>query len=158
MSIKSRLAKSAVALSVAGLTMIAGYEGLRTQAYVDPVGVVTICYGHTKTAKLGQSKSKDECVDLLHEEAKEYVDAVKRYTYVPLSQGQLDALVSFSYNVGVGAYKSSTLRRKLNASDYCGAASEFPRWNKAGGKVYKGLTLRRLEEQRRFKEGLQCPD
>ena len=84
MSIESRLTKSAVALSLAGLTMIAGYEGLRTQAYVDPVGVVTICYGHTKTAKLGQSKSKDECVNLLHEEAKEYVDGVKRYTYVPL--------------------------------------------------------------------------
>lgn len=156
MSIQSRLTKSAVALSLAGLTMIAGYEGLRQQAYVDPVGVVTICYGHTKTAKLGQSKSKQECVNLLHEEAKEYVDGVKRYTYVPLSQGQLDALVSFSYNVGLGAYKSSTLRRKLNAYDYCGAASEFPRWNKAGGKVYRGLTLRRLEEQRRFMEDLQC--
>lgn len=156
MSIKSRLTKSAVALSLAGLTMIAGYEGLRTTAYLDPVGIPTICYGHIKTAKLGQTKTKQECIDLLHEEAKEYVDGVKRYTYVPLSQGQLDALVSFSYNVGLNAYRNSTLRRKLNAGDYCGAAREFPRWDKAGGKVLPGLVKRRTEEQRRFMEGLTC--
>jgi len=156
MSIQSRLTKSAVALSLAGLTMIAGYEGLRTTAYLDPVGIPTICYGHIKTAKLGQTKTKQECIDLLHEEAKEYVDGVKRYTYVPLSQGQLDALVSFSYNVGLNAYRNSTLRRKLNAGDYCGAAREFPRWNKAGGKVLPGLVKRRAEEQRRFMEGLTC--
>lgn len=136
--------------------MIASYEGLRTTAYLDAVGIPTICYGHTKTAKLGQQKTKAECVTLLHAEAKEYVDGVYKLTYVQLTQGQLDALVSFSYNVGLGAYRSSTLRRKLNAGDYCGAALEFRRWNKAGGRVLRGLTERRAAEESRFREGLTC--
>lgn len=152
MSIKQRV----LALSVAGLAMIAGYEGLRTEAYLDVARVPTICYGHIKTAKLGQTKSKEECVTLLAEEAQEYVAGVHRLTTVPLTQGQTDALVSFTYNVGLSAYSNSTLRRKLNAGDYCGAARELPRWNKAGGKAWRGLTLRRAEEQRRFLEGLTC--
>jgi lysozyme len=75
---------------------------------------------------------------------------VKRLVKVPLAQGQFDALVSFSFNVGLGALGSSTLLRKLNAGDYRGAAAEFPRWNKAGGKVYEGLTRRRAAERSLF--------
>lgn len=156
MALHPTIKKGAAVLSLTGLALIAGWEGLRTDAYLDPIGIPTICYGHIKTAKLGQTKTKDECITLLSEESKEYVQAVHKYVYVPLTQGQLDALVSFTYNVGAGNLASSTLRRKLNAGDYCGAAREFPRWNKAGGRVLKGLTARRLQEQEFFLRGVDC--
>ncbi|MCY1305462.1 Lysozyme RrrD [compost metagenome] len=69
---------------------------------------------------------------------------------VPLSQGQFDALASFVFNLGSGNLQCSTLLRKLNAKDYAGAADEFPRWNKAGGKVLAGLTRRRAAERALF--------
>jgi lysozyme len=67
-----------------------------------------------------------------------------------LSQGQFDALVAFSFNCGLGAIQASTLRRLYNAGDVEGAAAEFPKWNKGGGRVLPGLTRRRLEEQALF--------
>jgi lysozyme len=67
-----------------------------------------------------------------------------------LSQGQFDALVAFSFNCGLGALQASTLRRLYNAGDVEGAAAEFPKWNKGGGRVLPGLTRRRLEEQALF--------
>ena len=69
---------------------------------------------------------------------------------VPLTQGQYDALVSFAYNLGLAALKSSTLLRLLNARNYAGAAAQFPRWNRAGGKVLPGLTRRREAERVMF--------
>jgi lysozyme len=70
-----------------------------------------------------------------------------------LSQGQFDALVAFSFNCGLGALQASTLRRLYNAGDITGAAAEFPKWNKGGGRVLPGLTRRRLEERNLFLEG-----
>lgn len=153
---RGRIAKAATALSLAGLTLIATYEGKRNEAYLDPVGIPTICYGHIKTAKLGQYKDDQECVTLLSQEASEYASAVLKLTTAELTQGQLDALTSFTYNLGRGNYAKSTLRKKLNAGDYCGAAREFPKWNRAGGKVLRGLVKRRAAEQARFMEGLSC--
>lgn len=150
--IKQRVA----ALSLAGLALIMAFEGKENHAYLDVVKVPTICYGSTKGVRLGQYKNDDQCVTLLKAEASEYVSAVLGSTRVPLTQGQLDALTSFTYNLGVGNYRRSTLLRKLNAGDYCGAAAEFPRWNRAGGKVLKGLVKRRAIEQARFLEGLSC--
>ena len=67
-----------------------------------------------------------------------------------LTQGQFDALVSFTYNLGARSLSTSTLLKKLNAGDYRGAADEFPRWNKAGGQVLAGLTRRREAERSLF--------
>jgi lysozyme len=66
------------------------------------------------------------------------------------SQNEFDALASFAFNVGVGALQASTLRRKYNAGDIEGAAEEFPKWNRGGGRVLAGLTRRRLAEQALF--------
>ena len=77
-------------------------------------------------------------------------DAVKRLVNVPLTQGQFDALVSLTFNIGVAQFQKSTLLRKLNAGDLAGAAEEFLRWNKAGGKVAEGLVRRRVAEKGRF--------
>lgn len=150
--IKQRVA----ALSVAGLALLMSFEGKENHAYLDVVQVPTICYGSTKGVQLGQYKNDEQCITLLKAEATGYVSAVLGSTSVPLTQGQLDALTSFTYNVGIGNYRGSTLRKKLNAGDYCGAAAEFPRWNRAGGKVLRGLSKRRAVEQARFLEGLSC--
>ncbi len=144
---------SLLAISGAGLSVISTYEGKENKAYKDPVGIVTICYGHTKTAKLGQVKSDAECKQLLHEDVTSHGLAVSKAVKVPISQQQYDAMTSFTYNVGAGNFRKSTLLKKLNQGDYCGAAKEFPKWNKAKGKVLKGLTTRRAAEQKLFLEG-----
>ncbi|MEG5623927.1 lysozyme, partial [Enterobacter hormaechei] len=79
-----------------------------------------------------------------------YESDVSRLVKVGLTQGQFDALVSFTYNLGARSLSTSTLLRKLNAGDYAGAADEFLRWNKAGGKVLNGLTRRREAERALF--------
>ncbi|EAA7932780.1 lysozyme, partial [Salmonella enterica subsp. enterica] len=79
-----------------------------------------------------------------------YESDVSRLVKVRLTQGQFDALVSFAYNLGARTLSTSTLLRKLNAGDYAGAADEFLCWNKAGGKVLKGLTRRREAERALF--------
>ncbi|EBG9759466.1 lysozyme, partial [Salmonella enterica] len=79
-----------------------------------------------------------------------YENDVSRLVKVKLTQGQFDALVSFAYNLGARTLSTSTLLRKLNAGDYAGAADEFLRWNKAGGKVLNGLTRRREAERALF--------
>ena len=93
----------------------------------------------------------DEEVDeLLYKDLKRFETGVKRLTKVALSQGQFDALVSFSFNVGLGNFQSSTLRSKLNREDYKGAAEEFPKWRRAGGKILPGLVKRRVDERALF--------
>ncbi len=84
------------------------------------------------------------------EEYDRFESQVRKLVSVLLNEAQLGALVSFTYNVGVGAFKSSTLLKMLNAGDYVGASLQFARWNKAGGKVLKGLTNRRLAETALF--------
>jgi peptidoglycan hydrolase-like protein with peptidoglycan-binding domain len=90
---------------------------------------------------------------MLAEDVGRFEAAVNRLVKVPLSQGQFDALVSFSFNVGEGALADSTLLRKLNARDYKGARREFARWNKGGGRVLPGLTRRRAAEAKLFGGG-----
>lgn len=143
-------------VAASGLALVAAYEGYRPQAYVDPVGIVTVCYGHTATARLGQAFTKAQCDALLRQDLQVAERAVQRSVKVAMSQGQYDALVSFTFNTGEGNLARSTLLRTLNRGDYCGAAREFPKWNRAGGRVLPGLTKRRLAEQALFLEGLDC--
>lgn len=75
---------------------------------------------------------------------------MSKYVKVKLTQNQFDALVSFVYNVGVGAFRTSTLLRKLNNGDYVGAAAEFKRWKFGGGKELPGLVRRRKAEEQLF--------
>lgn len=150
---KARIA--ATVISAAGLSLIAGAEGLRNFAYKDPVGIPTICYGHTGNVKMDDWKSDKECLLLLKQDAKTHCDDVLRYTKVPLSQGELDAYCSFTYNVGAANFKSSTLLKKLNAGDRIGACNELGRWVYAGGKVLRGLQIRRAEETKVCLSGVQ---
>lgn len=134
---------------------VGGWEGLRTEAYRDIVGVPTICYGETKGVRLGDKKTKAECNAMLLERLAEFEDGLDRCLVVPVPDKTKVAFVSWAYNVGLGAACRSTLVRKANAGDLVGACNELPRWNRAGGKVVKGLTNRRKAEQRLCLEGLQ---
>ena len=139
---------------VKNIQKIKDWEDLRLKAYLPtPNDVWTIGYGHTGTAYEGQVITKAEAERLLRQDLAWVRRAIARYVTVPLSQEQYDALASFIFNVGEGAFASSTLLRKLNAYDYAGAANEFPRWNKQKGKALLGLTRRRLAEQKLFMKG-----
>ena len=135
-----------------GLNLIKKYEGLRLNAYLCPASVVTIGYGSTKYPNgkkvlLGEKLSGEkEATQLLLATLDPYEAAVNKH--LPnINQCQFDALVSFCYNVGTGAFIKSTLlkKAKVNNADPS-ILDEFLRWNKAAGKVMNGLTNRRREE------------
>lgn len=153
MTVKQRIAAALLALSTAGALGIVAHEGMRTVAYKDPIGVVTVCAGHTKTAKLGQVKTEAECAELLKSDVKDAEKAVKRLVEVPLTQAQFNALVSFVFNVGETNFAKSTLLKKLNANDCWGAGAEFSKWTLAGGKELPGLVKRRADERKHFETG-----
>ena len=133
-----------------GIELIKKYEGCVLKAYKCPSGVWTIGYGHTNGVKSGMQITKAQALDYLKQDLSVFEKAVTNYVKVPLNQNQFDALVSFSFNCGAGALKTSTLLQKLNSSDYNGAANEFPRWKKSNGKVLNGLVRRRQEEKELF--------
>lgn len=149
-------AKAWAAALVASTTLIAGFEGERLVTYLDPIGILTVCYGETspKYAQPGASYTSSVCHTLLEQRlAKDYAPGLARCITAPTTSGQKAALLSFGYNVGVSATCSSTLVRKLNAGDCFGAAREFNRWTKASGRVLPGLVARRAQERSLFEEG-----
>jgi lysozyme len=133
-----------------GLELIKQHEGLRLNAYMDPVGVWTIGWGHTRNVREGDRISKGEAEAFFMVDIAEAEECVRRRVTVPLTQGQFDALVSFVFNLGCGSLIRSSLLRKLNHYDYPGAACQFPRWINAGGKVLRGLETRRAAERELF--------
>lgn len=141
--------------SEAGIEAIAKHEGFRAEVYRDAAGHPTIGYGHLiKPGETFTRITESQARDLLRDDVRTAEAAVADAVTVPLTQGQFDALVSFTFNVGTGALRASTLLRKLNAGDYTGAGAEFEKWNKAGGRVLPGLVARRAEESRLFIAGI----
>lgn len=143
-------------ISEKGLAMIESFEGCLLKASNKLDGVWTIGYGQTgryygKRVRRGMTTTKAEAHAWLRDHSiKTYEDAVTQAVKVPLNQNQFDALVSFTYNVGVGALKQSTALRRLNAGDYAGAADALTMWTKCNGKVLAGLVRRRKEERALF--------
>lgn len=132
-------------ISQKGIDLIKAFEGLKLQAYLDTGGVPTIGAGHTKGVRMGDIITEAQADQFLREDLSEAEDAVRKLFPVT-TQGQFDALVSFTFNLGAGQVSGSTLRRKHNAGDYDGAANEFQRWNKDNGTVLAGLSRRRSAE------------
>ena len=129
-----------------GLDLIKKYEGLRLEAYKCPAGVWTIGYGHTKGVYKGMSITKEEAEKLLQQDVSVFELQVIN-TVGKLKACKIDALVSFAYNVGVAAFRGSTLCRKVKAnSDDPAIRNEFMKWIYAGGKKLQGLERRRKEE------------
>lgn len=142
-------------LSQVGLDHLKRIEGWSSVVYKDQAGLPTIGYGHLlKPGEHFTEITRQMGEALLRQDVYFAVNAVNNMVKVDLTQGQFDALVSFVYNVGVGAFESSTLLRKLNAGDYDGAFVEFERWNKVtvnGEKIVSsGLVNRRRSEQELF--------
>ncbi len=133
-----------------GVNLIKSFEGLRLKAYQDAVGVWTIGYGTTRGVKPGQEITEAQAEALIKTDLARFERDVSQAVRVSINDNQFAALVSFTYNVGSGAMRSSTLLKKLNRRDINGAANEFPRWNRAGGRVLAGLTRRRNAERALF--------
>ncbi len=138
-----------------GLDLIKRFEGFESVAYFDAVGIPTIGYGHTKTVTKKDVKNKKkidqaEAEQLLRSDCASAEADVERLIHVSLADNQFSALVSFVFNLGGGALKKSTLRRKLNVGDYDSVPSQMNRWVQAGGKVLRGLVRRRAAEAELF--------
>ncbi|NET34811.1 MAG: lysozyme [Cyanothece sp. SIO1E1] len=133
-----------------GLRLIKSFEGLRLTAYADAVGVWTIGYGTTSGVRPGMTITRAQAEEFLRRDLRRFEAAITKNVKVRLNEDQFAALASFTYNVGEGAMASSTLVRLLNNGDIRGAADQFPRWNKAGGRVLAGLTRRRRAERALF--------
>ena len=148
-----RIVVAALGLSAVGFVGVLGWEDYRERAYDDGVGVQTYGFGTTRKpdgtpVRPGDTIAPVEAVKHAHRELTQFEGAIKRCVKVPLHQHEYDAFVSFAYNVGSGAFCSSTLVRKLNAGDYEGACNELPRWVYAGGRKLQGLVNRREAERK----------
>lgn len=136
-----------------GLELLKRFEGCGLDAYKDLKGIWTIGFGHTGSeAYLGAKISMARALELLEHDLDQFEYGVERLVKVPLSSNQFSALVCFSYNIGLGALAQSTLLRKINNKDYVGASKEFSRWDKANGKVVRGLVNRRKAEKDLFNQ------
>ena len=143
------------AVSDKGLDLIKRFEGFSRTVYFCPAGYPTIGYGHVVKDDEDFSAGIDEAQaeELLRQDAQIAELAVLRLITVPLTDGQFDALVSFTYNLGGGALQRSTLRRKINREEHAEVPEQFMRWVWAGGRRLRGLVRRRAAEA-----GLYCLD
>ncbi|MDX1253277.1 MAG: lysozyme [Gammaproteobacteria bacterium] len=163
-------------INQAGLELIKSFEGImdgdpttvNLDAYLDPIGIWTIGWGHAIVVgndflrgKENKKRARDlypggltlaQAEALLRGDVLDTCRDVESLVKAPVTDNQFAALVSFAYNVGAGNLKKSTLLRLLNAGDYAGAANEFQKWDRAGGRVLSGLTRRRKAEAELFRK------
>jgi len=161
-------------INEAGLTLIKSFEGLgdgdpsttNLEPYLDPVGIWTIGWGHAirdgaDFLRGAENKARANALypggitlaqaeTLLKADVFDTCRDVQAVVNVPINDNQFAALVSFTYNVGIGNLKSSTLLKHVNAQRFTEAAGEFPKWNKSAGQVLAGLTRRRVAEAALF--------
>lgn len=140
---------------VTGGVFIATHEGHVPGTYVDPVGIVTACYGHTSpTLEIGVELTEDECLELLAEDLSKHNRELLQAVEVELSEGEHVAYLSFHYNVGATNFRNSTLLQLLNAELRVEACEQLTRWVYAGGERLPGLIRRREEEKQICLEGV----
>ena len=137
-------------ISLEGLALIKRFEGCRLESYKCSANVLTIGYGHTSGVKETDTITQDEADKLLQEDVEQFEKYVDDNVTVELGQSQFDALVAWTFNLGVGNLRESTMLKKLNSEDYASVPSEMKRWNKAGGKTLDGLIRRRKAESLLF--------
>ena len=142
-------------VSSKGLELIKEFEGFSSTAYLCSAKKATIGYGNTfwedgTPVKIGDQISKERAETLLKHVVDNFSVAVEVDIKIEVTQNQFDALVSLAYNIGLGAFKNSTLLRQLNRGNFVDASHEFLRWNKSNGKPLLGLTRRREREKLLF--------
>ena len=129
-----------------GIALIKSFEGCELKAYRCSANVLTIGYGHTACVTEGEEISELYAEELLREDLNEFEEHVRRTVKVELNQNQFDALVSWTFNLGPGNLRSSTLLKLLNEGKHEEVPGQMARWNRAGGKVLEGLKRRREAE------------
>lgn len=132
--------------NTAGVEIIKKFEGCRLDSYLCPAEKWTVGYGHTKTAKPRQTITQDKADFLLALDLADAEAAVSSIVTVPLNENQFSALVSFTFNLGAGALKKSTLLKKLNAGNYASVPEQLRRWIHIGSAPSLGLVRRRKAE------------
>jgi lysozyme len=140
-------------ISQRGIDFIKEAEGLRLKAYRCSANVLTIGYGsttHNHEITEGMTITLREAEAMLIYDLREFEKAINDSVKVRLTQSQYDAVCSLVFNIGIGAFKKSTLLKKINAGDFSGAAKEFAKWDKVKKKPVKGLTARRAKEASLF--------
>lgn len=133
-----------------GLHMTEQFEGCKLKAYQDVKGIWTIGYGHTAGVHSGMTCTQAEADTWLQQDIQWAAGRVNADVHVQLTQGEFDALVDFVFNAGVGNFEHSTLLKLVNAEDLNDAASQFAKWDEAGGEVVAGLLRRRMAEAAEF--------
>lgn len=149
MSLKKKLGAGAAAVVIASATpFIAKWEGLETTAYRDIVGVPTVCYGETRGVKMGDTYTKDQCMDMLKVAVGEYYTKIQPcMTNKDIPVGVQASLLELAYNVGTGAACKSTMMKLANQGKYKEACRELDKWIRAGGQPIKGLQNRRADSK-----------
>ena len=137
-------------ITQAGIDLIKQFEGFSPTVYICPAGYPTIGYGHVvkpdERQQFASGITPEQAEALLRQDVQSAERAVLRLITVPLTDGQFDALVSFTFNLGAGALQRSTLRRKVNRGDHAAMPAEFRKWVWAGGRKLEGLVRRRHSE------------
>jgi lysozyme len=139
-----------------GIAIIKKYEGCSLSCYLDPVGIPTIGFGsiwdlnHARLRRSHRDITEDEAEYLLKRELLSTENAVARMVKAPLTSNHFSALCCLVYNIGSGNFRRSTIRMKLNRQDFNGASKEFSKWRRAGGRILRGLVLRRAKEEKLF--------
>ena len=145
-------AKRTAAWTAAAVACVASFEGLRTTAYRDPApaGTLTICFGETRGVKAGDTKTPQECRDMLEARLWDFYASAKKCipTLGTMPPTRIASIVSLNYNIGPSNLCRSSVARLLNAGHVAEGCDAFLKFNRAGGVVFKGLTRRREEERR----------
>lgn len=155
---KSRLKKSAAVTAMA-VALVGAWEGLRTVAYPDRLagGIPTVCFGETRGVKLGDRYTVEECKAMLGDGLADFEAGMRKCLRSPDSVPDKPyvAFLSLSYNIGTGAFCRSSIARRANQGDLRGACNAIPLYNRAGGRVVKGLVNRREAERKLCLEGVR---
>lgn len=143
-----------VAMLAIAAPLVAKWEGVRYSPYLDVVGVLTVCYGHTGADIVRNKRyTVAECDALLKADMRIANQAVRRCLPMPMLLHVEASLTSAAFNIGPRVVCGSTLQRRALANDWPGACAELARWNKGGGREIRGLTLRRTDERRLCETG-----
>ena len=141
-------------ITQAGIDLIKQFEGFSSTVYICPAGYPTIGYGHVvkpqERQQFASGITPEQAETLLRQDVQTAERAVLRLITVPLTDGQFDALVSFTFNLGAGALQRSTLRRRVNRGDHAAVPAEFRKWVWAGGMKLRGLIRRREAERMHY--------
>ena len=132
----------------AGLDLLRNYEGFRSDAYKDIVGVLTIGFGFTKGVKVGDHMTLAEAEARLQTELADYEKGITG------NENQIAAMTCLAWNIGIGAFQGSSVWRLHRAGNHAAAADAFRMWVKAGGRVVYGLVRRRESERALYLKGL----